>query len=736
MNRKAALLMSTVFGMAVLAQSPEMVFAQSLPSKPRVLAYPGGAGGIPTPLGIGWNSDTVSATPSICIVFQEATSQDSDAVYSTRTVVSDKFTHSQAINVSADVQVKGIAGVSVDAKTTYSNSTEISGSELTVVDHMTVDRGVRYAAPATVGNVAQFTSQVQTQSAANRDPSQIQRALNIDTSAVHQRFAGALATPTVTHARTQRERAMSFATALQHISTQGGTAAIRTNNATAASRPSELSQPLPAGIARLAGVTTGGSIPSDSFAATVRLTDDMAQLATSNPIEFRRRCGDGYVASISQGGELAITYRIAASSVQRQQEIASSLGVSYSGGVVSGSANVSVSTTLKNMNESGHTSITMYRSGGSGQPVATTLDQIDALVSGFPAAVQSAPRNYLITVIDYRTLPNYSSTAAGMKEITGYELLAWEYGKAAAVHAAATDILADYQSAQSGQPAKYLFGRSGTLDGVRQAQAAATARLTAIRAVAQSCMTGGSCAVSGTFDDYALRAAFPLPILSANVGSVAQALWSADSAYRAAVVSQWIDGPNAIRCLARPGDPAFCADDSALQTSRSRVPVTTAWFMLELTGNPGTCLRVPPRPNGWATSGPCPGGTGDPTYLFRYDQDSGVLRPQSWQSDTAAAFMPARWLEWPGTYPNGIGRIGTFHTYDVLDRLELGLAWDFRANADNTGLYMVVRTDAPNQRYSTLVGACFMGVDPTGAWVTPCRGASTPTVRPRPVAGP
>lgn len=713
---RSALVVATALG-ALLAGGDMGAWAQSQPAKPRVLGYPGGAGGQPTPLGIGWDSQRVSATSSVCIIFQEATSQDSDAVYSNRTVVSDKFSHSQALNVSADVSVKSISGASVDAKASYSSQTEISGSELTIVDHVTVDRGVRYAAPVSIGNTAQYTQQVHAQPSNARNPGQVQRAMNIDPQAVHAQYARYFVNVASPHNATQRARSTALALALQQINEDAKKAGGATSAAPGAG-PSLL--PPPSNAPR--GAMVAGAAAS-SGSSSVRLTDDMARLAATNPTAFRQQCGDGYVGSISQGGELAVTYKIRTSSAQSQQDIAASLGVGYSGGVASGSANVSVSSTLKNMKEDGNTSITTFRSGGSGQPVPTKLEDIDPMVAGFPAAVQAAPRNYLITVIDYRTLPNYSSSS-GMQEITGVELLAWEYGKAAAVYTSATDILANNQTYLSGGEANYLFARSGDVSSVRTSQGTASARLAAIRTVAAACVNGGSCTVSGTFDEFSLRATFPLPIMSGNMGSVARALWSPDAAYRAAVSAQWLDGPNEMRCDIRPGDPNFCADDSTLQVARSKIPVAPGsgiLFMLEKADAPGQCMNA--ALNSYFRLGPCPTMGSNPDFLFRYDLATGLLYPQAWKDQPTVAVMVGREV---GKVTQGYGWVGSLHMNSVVNGWELGQSWDFRADQDNTKMYMVVRADAPNQAYSTLAGACVGSTTDSITWVNPCPEGAIP----------
>jgi len=146
---------------AALIVLPAVAQAQSTP---RVIGYVanGGVG-----LGQGWDSQKVAPMQTVCVEFDTANSTQAQTVTSERTMVSDKYAYSNALNVSADVQVKSASGASVDAKASYASKKQLNSTYLNVVELVTVDNGWLYAAPKAMATSTNAATPVLPTSTAN-----------------------------------------------------------------------------------------------------------------------------------------------------------------------------------------------------------------------------------------------------------------------------------------------------------------------------------------------------------------------------------------------------------------------------------------------------------------------------------------------------------------------------------------------------------------------------------------
>ncbi|HSV29165.1 MAG TPA: hypothetical protein VLL76_06390 [Candidatus Omnitrophota bacterium] len=521
-----------------------------VPQPPRVIDYPQEG----VQLGTGWHSQTASKTSSICVVFQEAHSQIGQQVVFDKAQVSDRYSLARSIDVSAEWHLKAgiLASKTVDAKAHYASKTRIDESSLVVTELVTVDNGYAYAAPAAVES-QKFGAALQGQSPMAHDPAKTQRALGIDPRMVDA-HAGQTLSAHIATAKSAKQRHNALGTGLNELYKAGG-----------------------------------------STASSVRLTDDMAALLKSNPGEFRRLCGDGFVAGIKQGGELAATYTFHTYSKSQQDDISAKLGFKVNGIVSDYSGSVSVSRSIRQNNLNQKLSIDYFQQGGSGEPIPVTLDAIDAAVTSFAGAVKTAPFNYKIVIVDYGTLPGGGGTL--MADMSSFDKVTWEYAKAEQTYQTASDLLeAVYTLEGAKWPQKaYLFGRWGyDKTDLQKVQANALTRLNQMKGLAQNC-AAGNCTAPDVWDDLAARIVFPLPIPDYNLtGSdqveLVRTLVGDPAWYTRQVTDYWIRRANSQRCQF-DRDPLFCKPDLAfnnvpdlIKTARPRLSLL---FWQNCFGNSG-----------------------------------------------------------------------------------------------------------------------------------------------------
>jgi len=451
----------------------------------------------------------------------------------------------------------------------------------------------------------------------------------------------------------------------------------------------------------------------------VRLTSYALSLT---PDQFQRQCGDSFVAAIQQGGELAATYTFMTNSEDQQQQIAASLGVSYGTPVVSGSATVSVSQAIESSSEKIGTSITYYRSGGSGDPVPTTLDEIDAVTKGFAASVAAKPQPFQMMVMDYKQLPNFPSNGTGMPELTGFQKLAWEYGKAQTLFTTASEIYSDLQSPTP--TSRYLTARWGySPNDIARVQQTAGERIRTVVQAASTCVGAAPTAIAQAcsvqpFDDLGPRVAFPLPISAGNVGEVVAALWGPTQTYQSAVFKRWIQDVNDNRCYFAPADPLFCRYDSELASLQSGISAKNPGYAaLELVDQPGTCLNYG-NTNSYMSAQPCPNDANSRQFFVRYDPNGRRLYPMGEAGNCVFAMRIHNGLQIvsPGYAVIGDANCGAMNPLEDINR-----NWEFRDSTgrdgkpDGTGAYLVVVDNG-----SPEFNSCLDSYSNSSAWIAPC----------------
>jgi|GEM_PF-5271729 len=179
----------------------------------------------------------------------------------------------------------------------------------------------------------------------------------------------------------------------------------------------------------------------------IALEPAMATLAASNPIEFRRRCGDGYVASIERRVALEGIYSFSTKTDEERQSIHGSMSGSFK--VFDASASSRAVTSR--MEREGRLTIQLLQDGGEGSSVPITDDAFRSQISTL-GTTPGTPVPKGVIIADYRDLPNYPQTAVSTSSQLG--MLADQYYRLSFLDDAITKILNEEVLTQSSTMSK------------------------------------------------------------------------------------------------------------------------------------------------------------------------------------------------------------------------------------------------------------------------------------------
>jgi len=131
-------------------------------------------------------------------------------------------------------------------------------------------------------------------------------------------------------------------------------------------------------------------------------------LADGNPTRFQEMYGDSFIQGLETGGRFFAVVEIFTSSSDEQQSLSISLKGSYGAFSASGS----FSTSFHDAVQSRSLKITVHQEGGVVPKEPTSLEDVQAVASGFAASVQDHAVPYAATIAKYTILdlpnpPNY-----------------------------------------------------------------------------------------------------------------------------------------------------------------------------------------------------------------------------------------------------------------------------------------------------------------------------------------
>jgi len=130
------------------------------------------------------------------------------------------------------------------------------------------------------------------------------------------------------------------------------------------------------------------------------LMPDKLKLRQQNPLEFFNQCGDSFVKTITEGGELTAVLDISTSA----QEDASSLSIAISGDYSTAQGQLALRNQLQSTLLNRQTKVNIMRAGGSQTLPSFSADELIAASLTFPASVAQHPYPMLAKLASYNTI--------------------------------------------------------------------------------------------------------------------------------------------------------------------------------------------------------------------------------------------------------------------------------------------------------------------------------------------
>ncbi|WP_299551406.1 hypothetical protein [uncultured Tateyamaria sp.] len=297
--------------------------------------------------------------------------------------------------------------------------------------------------------------------------------------------------------------------------------------------------------AETVAVTTGAPAP---IGPSVRLTDEAAALAQSNPTAFRRICGDGYVSAAVSGARAYLVSVVKTQSKEERETMRASVtgeGWGQKASVAAGSDKTATSSSYER-------DLTFFQEGGSAtqtNPAPVTADTGDAdpdapapnplADSDLPAdadqaiarirklatAARDAGKLFEISISPYEALANYPEADARLSDLDEHEDLAALMGAYETLYDDLTEALADREGYAA--PVRSCGDTCSTTlvslkepDAFRQvedAQDIALLALDQLEQMAQACFAAGDdCTIdlSAVRSPYAAYVNAPIPVAS------------------------------------------------------------------------------------------------------------------------------------------------------------------------------------------------------------------------------
>lgn len=482
-------------------------------------------------LGQGWNSFAVAKTTATCIVFQKAQSKPSQWKNMEMRAVTSHYQLDRELGISASASYKGATG-SISGKASYSGNFNIETNGTTVAALARVDNGSISVGLPQAGAVETIVRM----GAEGKSLDEINAALGETAADVGKRMHATL--PNLLS---------------DDIETRHSAFDIRKINASVT-----------------ASGETGGAI---------QLTPEFAKLAKKDPARFRKVCGDSYVATISQGGDLAMVFSFQTKDVKKQQDIAASLTGSGWGVTASGNMKSKIAEAAKNTT----TTLTYYQKGGSGDPIPTDLDQLYQKINDFPAVVADAPYNYQIQLANYEDLYNWPKGSTN--EQASYEAIDSLIYRASVwrrLDTIVTTILNDTSDPFGING--YLLGRGVSRQQLLDAQDTIREGVREVKGIIEGCLEKAGSAPrcqpsqeAGKFGqgidaltaaEMEIRATLPLPI---NAVPNPPERFAAAETIVETLYSLWIQKVNATRCDA--GGSATCLLNRDAEAYKAKIKV-------------------------------------------------------------------------------------------------------------------------------------------------------------------
>jgi hypothetical protein len=235
----------------------------------------------------------------------------------------------------------------------------------------------------------------------------------------------------------------------------------------------------------------------------IDLSEHYAQMARTNLAEFRRECGDSYVSAIYGGAEIWAFLTFHVYSIDEKKAISESIDGSGWGGVVSASGEANK--TMRRYSESKQFTVSYYKGGGNGDPIATDQEGLINAIKSLPNSAKSAPKYFTITVERYDRLPSWPDKKSDWL-YTNYEDIASQYEKLSSLNDSVETMIKT--------PSDYVLGRGVSIATLQTIEVALLDHMKSLKKRANDCLgsDGANCSIdrADEVSDYEFRIQLPV----------------------------------------------------------------------------------------------------------------------------------------------------------------------------------------------------------------------------------
>jgi hypothetical protein len=189
---------------------------------------------------------------------------------------------------------------------------------------------------------------------------------------------------------------------------------------------------------------------------SIHLLPGMADLKGKNPAEFRRRCGDGFVAAINYGADLYSLLTIHDTDTKRRQQLETAVQTSggYAGFTASGSG--SIFSLIDTENTQKNLTIQFVQRGGKIVALPVDLATLQDKIKSLPAEAWDAPKPIYMIVYPYSKLPEFQEQTQPAY-LTALQAALRYYARLQTMHSEILDMEADYERDQNAVPTPSYF---------------------------------------------------------------------------------------------------------------------------------------------------------------------------------------------------------------------------------------------------------------------------------------
>jgi hypothetical protein len=279
---------------------------------------------------------------------------------------------------------------------------------------------------------------------------------------------------------------------------------------------------------------------AEETSGAVKLTAPMLVLAKSDPAEFYRQCGTGFVSVIQSGAKLTGIVEFKGTTQEEKEQIS----LTASSGSLTGGFDMSANSMMRKFQSTDRFKMNAVRAGGDGKSISLTLEDLNKEIINLPSQAASGPKAFRMIVEPYQNLPDWPGVPIVI-DISDREILARAYGRLYTVWGYASEAL---DKRNGGWFLRYDADRTQIAKLLEDIQA----NLEEIRTLAKTCSTSNPCNIGSwrNWDDLEYRSRLPLRGSFSDLGINPEGtnlnLLAGNLANQR--VGQWIDEVINIRC--------------------------------------------------------------------------------------------------------------------------------------------------------------------------------------------